>query len=386
MMTLLTNVEFKVESNGDELMVTAPFWRTDIEIAEDVVEEIGRLHGYDKLPLDLPKRDLTPPPRNPMLELKKRIRSVLASAGANEVLTYSFVHGNLLERVGQSREHAFQLSNALSPDLQYYRLSLTPSLLELVHPNLKAGHGEFVLFELGKAHAKGVLDEEGLPRELPRLALTLAADEKTAQAHAGAPYYQARTYLEAVLSHFGQIGGLEWQPLAEADFGGHYAIEQMVKPFQPNRSAVLVKDGLVRGVVGEYRRSVQKALKLPAFSAGFELFQSLLAHANKDSVYMPLPRFPKVEQDICLKVAADKTYAEVYEFVAAHLQTNRPDKTHHTLSPVDIYQREDDPDHKQITLRLSIASFERTLTDQEVNTLLDHIATAAKTSLNAERI
>ncbi|HEY5152630.1 MAG TPA: phenylalanine--tRNA ligase subunit beta, partial [Candidatus Saccharimonadales bacterium] len=161
---LLENVEFQVETAGDELTVKAPFWRTDIELREDVVEEVGRLYGYDKLPLELPRRDLAPTAKDRLLELKADIRQKLSRAGANEVLTYSFVHGNLLDRVGQDRSKAFQIANALSPDLQYYRISLIPSLLEKVHPNIKAGYDEFALFELGKTHSTDHgTDDDGLP-------------------------------------------------------------------------------------------------------------------------------------------------------------------------------------------------------------------------------
>ncbi len=384
---LLTNVEFKVDVNGDELTVAAPFWRTDIEIPEDVVEEVGRLYGYDKLPLDLPKRDLTPAQRNPLLDFKARVRQLLASGGANELLSYTFVHGDLLEKTGQDRAQAFQVANALSPDLQYFRMSLMPSLLERVHPNIKAGHGEFALFEIGKIHSKEMWDDEGLPREFNRVSLVFAADEKAAAAnYAAAPYYQAVKYLNILINHFGVAGDVQWQPLAQADFGGHKAIEQMAKPFEPNRSAALVKDGLVVGVVGEYRRAVQKALKLPAFSAGFETFHSFLAAGSQNSNYTQLPRFPKIEQDICLKVAADMSYQEVYDFVYGEAVDKQPEDAVAGLDPVDIYQREDDPQHKQITLRLRLASFERTLTDQEVAKLLDQIAQFAKDQLNAERI
>src|ERR1019366_2739883 len=100
-----------------------------------VVEEIGRLYGYDLLPLVLPKRDLSPAIRNPMLDMKTAIRGYLSGAGANELLTYSFVHGNLLSKVGQDKSIAFQIGNALSPELQYYRLSLVPSLLDKAHSN-----------------------------------------------------------------------------------------------------------------------------------------------------------------------------------------------------------------------------------------------------------
>lgn len=161
---LLKNVEFKIENKGDELTVTAPFWRTDIELPEDVVEEVGRLYGYDHLPLVLPRRDLTPPAKDPLLTLKAQIRQRLAKAGANEVLTYSFVHGDLLDKTGQDRAKAFSLSNALSPDLQYYRISPMPSLLDKVHANIKAGYDEFALFELSKMHNLDHIDDDaGLP-------------------------------------------------------------------------------------------------------------------------------------------------------------------------------------------------------------------------------
>ena len=380
---LLANVEFKVHVNGSSLMVTAPFWRTDIEIPEDVVEEVGRLYGYDHLNLELPIRNLTPAAKDPLVKLKTDLRHKLSAAGANEVLTYTFVHGNLIDKVGQNRDIAYQLSNALSPDLQYYRLSLTPSLLDLVHPNIKAGQGQFALYEINKAYSQTEVDEDGLPRELTRLSLVFAADDKTAQAnYAGSPYYQARYYLAQLYG--ARFKDIELVSLASADMSGHEITIQMTKPYEPNRSAALVRGGKVVGVVGEYRPAVAKALKLPAFTAGFEVFVSSLN--SQQSPYQQLPKFPKVEQDICLKVPAGTSYAQVFDFVNQHLEQNRPDKTHHSLSPVDIYQKEDDKDHKQITLRLKLASFDRTLTDVEVNKLLDDVATAAKTELGAERI
>jgi phenylalanyl-tRNA synthetase beta chain len=119
MKRLLENVEFSVVVNGTNLTVTAPFWRTDVETREDVVEEIGRLHGFDKLSLELPARTIMPARKDELMELKGMVRTALSKAGANEVLTYSFVHGNLLDKVGQKRDQAFQISNAISPDLQY---------------------------------------------------------------------------------------------------------------------------------------------------------------------------------------------------------------------------------------------------------------------------
>ncbi|HZM64007.1 MAG TPA: phenylalanine--tRNA ligase subunit beta [Candidatus Saccharimonadales bacterium] len=387
MATLLTNVEFGVDVKDNELTVAAPFWRTDIAIPEDIVEEIGRLHGYDHLPLDLPVRDLTPAPKNSLLQVKSRIRDLLVQAGANEVLTYSFVHGNLLDKVGQNRELAFQLSNALSPELQYMRLSLSPSLLEKVHPNVKAGYDQFALFELGKVHNKTELDEDGLPREGQGLSFVYAAAGKTAADHDDAPFYQARKTLVDLLAAFGVLESLRFVPLKDGTHPAGSWLAQVTSPYEPNRSA-LIKDekGRVWGVVGEYRAGVRKQLKLPDFTAGFEFDPLLFIERPATSGYIQLPRFPKVEQDICLRVPASTTYHQTFDFVWTHLNGHRPDATYHTLGPIDIYQKDGDTDHKQITLRLSIASYERTLTDGEVNGLLDNVATAAKQALGAERV
>lgn len=384
---LLTNVEFNIQVNGGELMVSAPFWRTDIEIPEDVVEEVGRLNGYDKLPLELPRRDLTPAQKNLLLELKNNIRQNLSAGGANEVLSYTFVHGNLLDKMGQNRDMAFQLSNALSPDLQYFRLSLTPSLLEKVHPNIKAGHDRFALFELGKSHNKQEIDYEGLPKETNSLALVFAASDRVSGQLAGAPYYYARKYLAGLLDRFGVVFNFRFEPLDGADLYGNSWLEQMVAPYQPGRSAVLRdSQGLVWGVVGEYRAVVCKAHKLPAVCAGFEVDPLLFMQPATKAKYTRMPKFPAVEQDICLKVPATTTYEQVFGLVWQHVKQQGIDNAYTTVQPVDIYQRDNDQEHKQITLRLSVASFERTLTDQEINKLLDNIAQNAKQSLDAERV
>jgi phenylalanyl-tRNA synthetase beta chain len=377
MKTLLQNVEFKVEHGGNELVVTAPFWRTDIELREDVVEEVGRLYGYDKLPLELPLRDLTPTPKDPLLELKAKIRQKLSRAGANEVLTYSFVHGDLLDRVGQDRAKAFQISNALSPDLQYFRVSLMPSLLEKVHPNIKAGYHEFALFELGKTHSTDHGDDdEGLPREFEFTALVVTAADKLKPA--GAAYYEARKYLTELTG-----AELEFKPVSEAM--RQYPV---VQPYDLNRAALVnVKGGDFLGIIGEFKPSVTQALKLPRYTAGFEIdttaLQALLATGP---AYLPLFRFPSVKQDITLKVPAQVTYDELYNFINKEYAANSPEDTHTRLEPVDIYQKPDDTGHKQATFRLTTTGLNRTLTDKEINKLLDSIAAAAGSKLGAERI
>ncbi len=393
MSKLLENVEFKIKNvpaAKTRLHVQAPFWRTDIEIPEDIVEEIGRLYGYDHLPLALPVRNIKPAKRSEILDFKDKLRDMLAKVGANELLTYSFVHGNLFERVGQRPDDAFKLSNALSPDLQYYRLSLLPSLLEKVHINLKSDRvrgvdNEFALFEINPVHAKDFLDKEGLPLEDQRLALVFVADDKTAaRKYQGAAYYAVRQYVDVILDQLGISAVFD----PAKDHQPKLSISQAaIAPFDKSRTAIIrAKSGEFIGEIGEFSASTRRSLKLPEFIAGFELdVAQLLKLARGTSQYVALPRFPKVSQDITLKVPTSLAYGELYAFLLTHLADNRLENSYYHLDMPRIYQAVNDSDHKNVTLRLWMSHYTRTLRADEVNAILDQLAVAASTELQAER-
>lgn len=374
---LLSNVEFDVQISSGELTITAPFWRTDIELREDIVEEVGRLYGYDHLPLVLPKRDLTPTVVDPMLSAKAKIRHLLSKAGANEVLTYSFVHGNLLEKVGQDANDAFQIGNALSPDLQYYRMSLVPSLLDKVHMNIKAGYDEFALFEIGKTHSlQHPSDDEGIPKEYEFTALVIASADKLKRS--ASAYYQAKKYLET-------LAGVEltYGPLTEQMQA--YAV---ARPYNPDRSALVsIKGGPFLGIIGEFKQSVTRGLKLPKYCAGFEVdTEELQKILSRGPNYNAMSKFPSVTQDITLKVVSDLSYEELSDLISKSASDNLPEDASSTLSVLDIFQKEDDQDHKQVSFRISITADNRTLTDKDVAKTLDAVAEQAKTKFSAERI
>lgn len=377
MAVTLRNVEINVEEHGNELVITPPFWRTDLEIPEDIVEEVGRLHGYATLPTHLPKRDTKSTTTEPIDALKSRIRTLLAQAGANELQTYSFVPARLLAQVGQEKVHAFGLRNALSPELEHYRLSLTPSLLDKVHPNIKAGYKQFGLFELNKIHIKGDVDCDGLPREYQTLAFVFASDTEMP----GAAYYHAKKYLDYVLQELGvsyNVTPVDQPP-------GFEIGRQVFAPFEPKHSGyIYMHDGAFAGFVGEYRAAVGTALKLPKVVAGFEIDLERVLANQHNRRYQPLLKFPATEQDVCLKVAADVAYADLYAAVAHALPADKRLRVH--IAPLDIYQRQDDTSHKQITFRITLQHHDRTLTTTEVNTMLDDMVAKVAATHSAERI
>jgi phenylalanyl-tRNA synthetase beta chain len=385
---LLKNVEFGADVNGENIKLYAPFWRTDIEISEDVVEEVGRLYGYDHLSHELPKRAIVPVGPDALLQLKDGLRRKLASYGANEVLSYSFVPEKLLQTAGQDSNQAFKVTNALSPELQYYRLSVTPSLLEKVHPNLKAGHRNFVLFEIGKTHLKSEKDpvEPEVPKEVNGLALIYAMENRLGK-QSGAAFYQARNYLDELLVSYGAHTTVTYEPLQGADLYHNPWLEQMTAAYEPSRSAVLrAADGLVWGVVGEFKASTRQKLKLPEFTAGFELDPLLFLQDKASSRYVPLARFPELEQDLTLKVASEVSFQSVRTVLASAADMHKPEDVTVTVQPLGIYQAEDDTTHKNFTFRFTLVSNERTLTTDLANSLLDTISSDAQKQLAAERI
>jgi len=381
--SLLENVEFLVSVKQDLLEIHVPFWRTDISLSEDIVEEVGRLIGYDQLPLSLPNRNLSPTSHNKMFDFKSTIRNILSSAGANEVLTYSFISGSLLNKVDQNIDKAFKLTNAISPNLHYYRLSLVPSLLEKIHSNIKSGFDNFVLFELNKVHIKGHQDyqESNVPAEDNRLAVVIAVDEKIQKSlYASAPYYQAKKYLDVLMNQL----NLDYYIEPVKDLSDDPTI-QSLKPFMTERSGYVYVQGEKVGIIGELNASTKRNLKLPEYIAAFELDVVSLQNKIKPiTSYTKLARFPKIEQDICLRVPVDISYRGLFEFVLDNLPGI--DNCKVNLSPVDIFQHKKTADVKQITLRVSITSYERTLTDDEVNTMLDTVAEKAKAILGADRV
>lgn len=374
---ILRNVEMGVAIEGDSMVVTAPYWRTDVQLPEDVVEEVGRLYGFDKLPRELPVRSIAPASRNAARVAKQRIRESLRRSGASEVLTYSFVHENVIKRAGQDVARAFRLGNALSPDLQYYRLSVLPSILDKVHGNIKAGYEEFTLFEIGKGHDKLLAsDAEGLPEELEFVDAVYASKAEKD----GAAYY----YMRELVSQLGVDLGLDlrYTPIVRQPD------DTISAPFDVQRSAIVeTRQGDFIGIVGELKQEVLRAFKLPAYAAAMSLdFLALqTASMSAPTQYEPLSKYPVIRQDISLRAGTDVHYEQLFLTTWVAL-TEKADAVRIKLYPKSIYQAERSAPTKTTTFHIEFTSFDKTLTDDDIRPMMDHVAARAMHELGAERI
>jgi len=371
-LTTLSNVEFDVTANDKDVVVAVPpYWRADIHISEDLDEEVGRLNGFDDIPLTLPKRDFTAVSPDAFDQFRARVRKILARAGANEVLSYSFIHGDLLTKAAQNVEHAYRIVNSISPDLQYYRLTLTPSLLNLVHPNTKAGYDDFALYELNKTHSKVFGMDDDVPKETDLLAAVVSRKNGT-----GSAYYDAKRLLE-------YMAGALHLTLSYAPITAEPGYDESA-PFDYRRSAMVsdVATGEYLGIIGEYKTAVRKVFKLGDHVAGFELDPRALQKAASaaGNGYKPLSKFPSTERDICFQVNQAVSYAEVSHAVSQALE--QATELDWAVSPLDIYQPETG-NTKNVTLRIRLMSYDKTLTGDEITRTMTQLADTVATKIGA---
>lgn len=288
---ILRNVEFSVERQEDELTIIPPFWRTDIEIEEDIVEEIGRLHGYSNISPVLPARSIAPVRLLDVDRLNKKIHSILSLSGVNEIQTYSFVSADLLKAVGQDNKNSYEVSNALNKDVEYVRQSLAPSQLAKLRLNVKNGFDNFALYETGKQHlVKSYSDE--LPHETNGLSLMVVSKDKNA-------YYIAKKYLkhlaDSLTTEFSVNSTLKDSPLS--------------RPLNPSASGEVICGDTSIGVIGLVSEEVKAALKLGSYSiAFFELILDDFLSTSSITTYRPVSAYPGTNRDVTYGISSDKTF------------------------------------------------------------------------------
>ena len=345
--------------NSETFMI--PFWRNDLHIEEDLIEEVGRLNGYDNIKLQLPKRTFRAVKKAKIDLLQSEIREILVSSGANEILTYTFVHGDLLKKAGQDPKNAYKIVNSISPELQYYRQTLMPSLLSKVNQNIRAGFSEFAIFEMNKITEKTLgLNKESVPFEQKKLAF-IYTKNKGENA-----FFEAKNYADFLFNKIGLKVEFIKFDLSESPLSTE---------FEPKRSALIQvsnpKGEKILGVIGEFKKKIQKALKLPESTAGFELdLGILLENTGITSVKIKdFSKFQSVERDISINIDESRQFAEIFEifkdisseFKGVEIET----------SPIDIFNNGDGT--KNISIRFKITPFEKTLNGDEIREIMQKI-------------
>jgi phenylalanyl-tRNA synthetase beta chain len=356
---ILIRLGFHVRVLGDgEWDVLPPVFRLDVTIAEDLVEEVGRVWGYDRVPPTLPgrRRDRWTPSTPSMGRRLDAARQVLAGAGFTETWNPALVSGRMLEqlRVGA---RALRVSNALSDDMDTLRTSLLPSLVNVVALNRDRGRSDVKVYEMAAVFLARVGDKTTQQPEEPQR-LGVVADAGTAAESGRTAFYAMKSVLDACLSELG--APLSTFQRASAEL------------FHPGRCAAVFLDARQLGYLGEIHPSVVTGANLEGRLVAMEIdLEPVLAAAGAVRA-RPLPRFPAIERDLAVvveeHVAAGALLAAIKEAGRDSLESTRP---------FDEYRGAQVPDgSKSVAFALTFRSPERTLTDAEVDDVMAEIKLA----------
>jgi len=380
MAEVLSNVEITADVYAENLQIEVPFWRRDLHINEDIVEEIGRLKGYDLLAPSLPARDLTPVKLDAKQQLIIDARRIMVEAGSNEVLTYNFVAEKDMQRAGQSTDLAYRLRNSISPKLQVLRTSLLPSLLYKVHPNVKLGYQEFALFEVNKSHRNNNTYGD-LPVEEHSLAYVYAADSRLRNEEInGAAYYQVLHVMNYLLDKL-QIGWTEVVSINEVE--DDWLDARKAAYSTTSRTAALVSDKGVVAIVGEVCLNAKRNFKLPEYCAGFEVnIDALVALRSNQSTYAPQLKYPGTQKDVTFAVEAETSARDLLEAIAKEVIAR--DDMQNSVAIADIFQK--DEKTKNLTYRLELRHKKHTLTTEEANSITEAVVKVIESQFSAKQV
>jgi phenylalanyl-tRNA synthetase beta chain len=358
---ILGRLGFETAPADGGFEVTVPYWRDgDVQREADLVEEVARIHGLDKLPITLPARRRAVGRLSPAQRARRRIEDALRDRGMSEVVAYSFTAPQALEDLRLGDVPLLRLANPMSEDQSVMRPLLLPGLLDAARHNASHGRPRVALFE--SAHVYRVSQPlDAVPEGSPHGAtpaheshhvggvLTEALPGTWRSEPRPADYYAAKGLVEAML----RTVGLECR------------VEPGDRPFlHPARTAtVLAADERELGWIGELHPSVARAWDLDGTVAAFELDADLIAElAPGPEPYRDVTSFPAVIQDIAVVVDEDVPAAEIERVVRAG-GGDLLDAVH----LFDVYRGDQvDQGRKSLAMRLEFRSPERTLTDEDV--------------------
>lgn len=360
---ILEGLGCAVDAERENWSVIPPSHRFDLAIEADLIEELGRVHGYNRLPSRAPAGRLQMTPQREEQVTLNRLRLSLVERGYREAITYSFVDAELQRRLEPGRE-AIPLANPISADLAVMRSSLWPGLLGALGHNLRRQQERVRLFESG---LNFILEDNEIKQEsyIAAVACGRPVPEQWGAANANLDFFDAKADLEALLRPGGCFDAFSFEAAQ------HPALH-------PGRSARILRDGQPVGWLGTLHPRHAEELELPADTQLFEL-EIAAVTAGRKATFEPISRYPAIRRDLALlvdeAVPADAVAERIRQAAGETLKE---------LRLFDVYQGKGvETGRKSIALGLILQDSSRTLTDQDVQAVVDEVTTALQRDLGA---
>ncbi len=343
--------------------VRVPYWRTDVRIADDVVEEVGRIIGYDEIPVGLLRGSIPPAPPQPLAELREQVRDALAAAGMQEIITYSLTTQQAIERVVPREVLAasppLRMANPMSSEHESLRPTLRASLLATLAANQRQHEGPLAIFEVARVYLSQGQD---LPQE-PEHAVGVVGGRRLDRwghvTEEGLDLFDAKGYVEYLVQRLGVAAAFE---------------EAEEFTLVPGRTARIKLGERAVGVLGQVDPRVAAEFDVDGDVFLFELVlndvlkalevlsggRDRLAGGRALSRYEPVSRFPPVVQDLAVIVEEAVQAGQVRSLIEAATLVRR-------AQLFDVYTGEPVPaGKKSLAFSVTYQAPDHTLTDAEV--------------------
>ena len=345
----------QIDNSGSRVLVSVPYWRSDVKCSADLVEEIIRIIGYEKVPITrlgspLPRQESRSSPSAQRSNLKEKIRNILTGFGFQEILTYSLVSLDKLQKLSPKLElkiTPLKVANPMTREQEYLRTSLRAGLLSTLSHNQKFEQAGVRLFEIGKVFLPRGKD---LPEEKEMLCAVLSGSRAELSWQADKElldFFDAKGVVE---NHLNQLG-----LKASFDIGDDEILF-------PGRGAdIIVEDDKV-GIVGDVHPRVEQAFELSGTACLIEIdLDKLLTNITGIKEYQSIPRFPSVIRDIALVIDEQVSYRTLENIIRGFPLVKR-------VILFDLYRGEQIPEGKKsFAIRIIYQSTKHTLTDEEVD-------------------
>lgn len=370
---LLDAIGFDVRLSREGLTVQVPSFRPDVERDIDLIEEVARLNGYDRIPATMPTGRMVCRQAPSVQPQVRRLRDFMVGAGFSEAINYSFVAEAFWDRIGlradDRRRDTVRVLNPLTEEQAVMRTSLVPSLLETVCRNLAYRNNDLRIFELRPVFHPVVGNE--LPDEKLRLTAILCGrrhPDGWAQERAAVDFYDLKGIAEEVLRLFG-VTAVQWP-------SGN------VEPFfHPGKSCEIHGSGGLLGTLGEVHPRTLEAFEIdqPVYLLDVDL-AALFAIASGSAKFRPLSRYPDVCRDSAFLIDDRIRAEQVFAVLDGIKNKNIED-----LVLFDVYRGQGIPEGKKsFAIRVRYRSLEKTLTEEEIQAAHGKIVRALKKNLDAE--
>ncbi len=278
-----------VENFNHILAITVPWWRTDVRLEEDVIEEVVKIIGYDAIPAELPPLPPTNTRPHQLLPRLLELKKALAASGLQEIVTYSFISQRSIERLGQNTNSFLEIANPLSQEQQFLRTSMLPSHLDMVKNN-QAYKKEFICFEVARTY-RPTKDGE-LPQEVWQLGITATGQDSA---------LRIKTVLDNIARFFTIV--LE-----------HRA--DNASPYVTGRRAVVSLGGEQMGSFGQLAKQLTASWDISTEVSCGELMLTPLIEGESEPDIRDVPDYQLISRDVSLVCGAELAWADISAFTS----------------------------------------------------------------------